>query len=392
MDRKKLTLSEAGMDEAAVDAAWKTLEDAAEAHEFGGAVALIQRKGSTVFHKSTGWAVREPEEEKVPMAPDTIFDVASLTKVVATTPSILKLVANNKIGLDEPIGTYLPEFGTEGKKAEVTIRRVMTHTAGLVAWRGVFTEGMGIEAYLKNFAADQPEHEPGKEVIYSDPGFIMLGEVVKRVSPWNVAKFAELHVFDQLRMGTTGYRPPMHLRKRVAATELGNAHESVMATTQPKEGPWRDYLLRGEVHDGNAWYGLGGISGHAGLFSTAEDLAKYGQMWLNGGVHSGARILPQEIVDEATREQTGLKSPNDRRGLGWQMVPHPDDPEPGNHSGRGLSQRAFGHTGFTGTSLWMDPERELVIVLLTNRVHPKVNNAYLPTRAAFTEAIAKACS
>lgn len=392
MDRKKPTLADAGMDETAVDAAWRTIEDAAEAHQFGGAVALIRRHGSTVFHKSTGWAVREPEDQRTPMADDTIFDVASLTKVVATTPSILKLVANDKVGLDEPIGAYIPEFGTEGTKAEVTIRRVMSHSAGLVAWRGVFTEATGIDAYIANFAKDQPEHEPGKAVIYSDPGFIMLGEVVKRVSGRTVADFARLHVFDMLRMGATGFLPPAHLHDQIAATEVGNAHETKMANETPVGGPWRDYLLRGEVHDGNAWYGLNGVAGHAGLFSTAPDLAKYGQMWLNGGVLDGARILPQAIVDEATREQTGLGAPNDRRGLGWQMVPHPDNPEPGNHSGRGLSQRAFGHTGFTGTSLWMDPERDLIIILLTNRVHPKVDAAYLPTRAAFTAAIARACS
>lgn len=380
---------ELGMDAAALDRAWITLVQGAAAHQFGGAVALILRHGKITLYRSTGWAVREPEDEKSPMGVDTIFDLASLTKVTATTPSILKLVADGKVALDQPVGEILTGFGTDGAKAEVTIRRLMSHSAGLVSWRGVFMDETGPEAYLASFAEDQPEMTPGEQVVYSDPGFITLGEVVRRVTGENVAAFAAREVFAPLGMTETMFTPPSALRSRVAATELGNTHETKMADRAPVGGGWRDYLLRGEVHDGNAWYGFRGIAGHAGLFGTAMDLARYGQMWMNGGELDGVRILSEEIVREAAREQTGLDAPNDRRGLGWQMVPRPDE-APGNHSGRGLSQRAFGHTGFTGTSLWMDPERDLQIILLTNRVHPTVNTAYLPTRAAFTQAIAEA--
>ena len=391
MTFKTTTPDNAGMDSEQLDEAWHGLEQAAEAHQFGGAVSLIVRHGQIVLARATGWAVREPEEERSPMEMDTIFDLASLTKVVATTPAVLKLVADGKIDLDAPVGEILPEFGTEGKKAEVTIRRLMAHSAGMIAWRGVFMEGVGPEAYLESFARDQPEMTPGEQVVYSCAGFITLGEVVRRVTGESVASFATREVFAPLGMTDTMFTPSLELRDRIAATEYGNVHETAMAGATPVGGGWRDYLLRGEVHDGNAWYGFGGIAANAGLFGTAMDLARYGQMWLNGGELNGVRILPEEIIHEATREQTGLDAPNDRRGLGWQMAPRPDE-DPGNHSGRGLSQRAFGHTGFTGTSLWMDPGRDLIIVLLANRVHPTVNPAYLPTRAIFTEAVAGACA
>lgn len=379
------------IDGAKLESAWRSLEEAGERHEFGGAVALVQRHGEVVLHRATGWAVREPEEERTPMALDTIFDLASLTKVVATLPTILKLVTAGKIGLDQPVGEILTEFGTEGDKAGMTIRRLLAHTSGIISWRAVFLTGSGPEHYIADFAMDQPYKKPGEQVEYSCPGFITLGEVVRRVTGMPVADYATHEVLEPLGMRDTMFTPPASLRDRIAATELGNDFEAEQEVGEPVDGGWRRYLLRGEVHDGNAWYGFRGLGANAGLFGTAPDLARYGQMWLNGGELDGTRILPASIVAEATREQTGLDAPNDRRGLGWLMTPRPGE-EAGNHSGRGLSQRAYGHTGFTGTSLWMDPERDLVIVLLTNRVHPRVNQAYLPTRAAFTETIAEACS
>lgn len=382
---------DANMNMDAVEAAWGSLEDAAERHEFGGAVALVQRHGQTILHRATGWAVREPEEERTPTALDTIFDLASLTKVVATTPSVLKLVAEGKIDLEQPLGVYLPEFGTEGDKAGMTIRRLMTHTSGIISWRAVFLEGSGPDAYIANFAKDQPANAPGEQVEYSCPGFILLGEVVRRVTGMSLPMYATEHVFRPLGMTETMFTPPKDLRSRIAATEDGNGFEADKEAGEPVDGGWRRYLLRGEVHDGNAWYGFRGLASNAGLFGTATDLARYGQMWMNGGEIDDVRILPEAIVHEAIREQTGLEAPNDRRGLGWQMVQHPGAETDG-FSGRGLSQRAFGHTGFTGTSLWMDPERDLLIVLLTNRVHPRVNMDFLPTRARFTEMIARACS
>lgn len=379
------------IDEGQLDAAWRSLEEAGERQEFGGAVALVQRHGKVVLHRSTGWAVRDPENERTPMALDTIFDLASLTKVVATLPSVLRLVADSRIGLDQPVGEILTEFGTEGAKSGMTIRRLLSHTSGIISWKAYFLGGSGPEYYLSEFAKDQPYKAPGEQVEYSCPGFITLGEVVRRVTGEAVATYAKQHVFAPLGMRDTMFTPPATLRDRIAATEIGNGFEADKEAGIPVDGGWREGLIRGEVHDGNAWYGFQGLASNAGLFGTAPDLVRYGQMWLNGGELDGARIIPEELVREATREQTGLDAPNDRRGLGWLMAPRTgEDAE--THSGSGLSQVAFGHTGFTGTSLWMDPGRDLIIVLLTNRVHPAVNMAYLPTRARFTESIARACS
>lgn len=365
---------------------WNRIEQAAEDEIISGAVALIWHDGDVVLHDATGWAVREPADERTPMALDTIFDLASLTKVVATTPAVLQLVAGNKLALDEPVGTYIPEFGTEGAKRDVTIRNLLSHSSGIISWAGPYTEATGIDAYIEYLAHTQPYSEPNTQVEYSCLGFITLGEVVHRLTGQNIAEYSWRHVFRPLGMDDTGYLPSPALRNRIAATEMGNHFERPMAGAAPVHG-WREYLLRGEVHDGNAWYGLGGIAGNAGLFGTADDLLRYARIWLNDGELDGVRILPEEIVHQATREQTGLSAPNDRRGLGWQMVPHPEITEM-TSSGHGLSQHAYGHTGFTGTSLWIDPDRRLISILLTNRVHPQVVDGWGTVRAEISGLLA----
>lgn len=381
-----------GFDTDLLEDAWIALVTGAEAREYGAAVALVLRHGEIALHRATGWAVREPEADRSPAGVDTIFDLASLTKVTATTPSILKLVAEGRIALDQPVGEILPELGTEGAWRDVTIRRLMSHSAGFIAWLPVFLDATGPEAYLAAFAKTQPEMTPGAQVVYSDPGFITLGEVVRRVAGEPVSTFARREVFAPLGMVDTMFTPSPAYRSRIAATEVGNGFEREKAPGQaPVDGGWRDDLLRGEVHDGNAWYGFRGVAGHAGLFGTARDLGRYGQMWLNGGALGDVRILPEELVAEAIRDQTGLGGDSDRRGLGWRLALLPSAPEVMPDSCRGLSADAFGHTGFTGTSLWMDPERDLVIVLLTNRVHPTVKDDYLETRARFTALVAEAC-
>lgn len=369
------------------DDIWQQIDNECDQHHAGGAVALIWHDGETVLHNATGWALREPESMRLPMTLSTIFDLASITKVAATTPSVLQLVAQNKIGLDEPIGTYIPEFGTQGQMRGVTVRNLLTHTSGFVSWFGVYTQGTGIDAYIDYLKATQPEAEPNTRVAYSCLGFITLGEVVRRVSGQNIAEYTHQHVFQPLGMNNTSFLPSPELRHRIAATELKNDYEAGTAGTAPLQG-WRNYLVHGEVHDGNAWYGLGGISGNAGLFGTADDLLRYARMWLNGGELDGVRILPEAIVHEATREQTRLSAPNERRGLGWQMVPHPETPET-MASGRGLSPHAFGHTGFTGTSVWIDPDRNLISILLANRVHPSVRDDWNITRAKISAQLAE---
>lgn len=382
-------LSDAGIDREPLEEAWISLVRAADRHEFGGAVALLVHRGEIILYRATGWAVREPEELRSPMATDTVFDLASLTKVTATTPSILHLASQGAFSLDAPLGEVLPGFGLAGARRDVTIRRLMTHTGGLSAWRDVFMHGHGPDAYVTEFAATQPEHPVGGQVIYSDPSFILLGEVVRAASGRPASQYAHDEIFVPLGMTETMYLPPRSLRPRIAATELGNVHETKMAHGEhPVIGPWRDGLLRGEVHDGNAWYGLDGVSGHAGLFGTALDLARYGQFWLGDGLVGDTRLLPAALLREATTCQYEIPGETERRGLGWRLLPVGGPEE--HDSGRGLSDLAFGHTGFTGTSLWMDPARELVVVLLTNRVHPRVRNEYLATRAAFHASIGQA--
>lgn len=374
---------------AALDAIWHEIELAAEAQEIGGGVMMVQHRGDVVLEGATGYAVREPESERTEMALDTIFDLASLTKVLSTTPAVLQLIEQNRLALDEPIGTWLPEFGTEGDKQGVTVRRLLSHTSGITGWRGVYTEGTGIDAYIASLARDQPAVTPGTQVEYSCMGFILLGEVVRRLSGVPLNEYAARHVFTPLGMVDTGYLPDPALRSRIAATEHGNYFEREATRNVPPVQGWREYLIRGEVHDGNAWYGLAGISGNAGLFGTAADLMRYANMWLNRGELDGVRLLGEGVVAEAMTEQTHLAAPNERRGLGWQMAPHPETPEE-QASGRGMSDRAIGHTGFTGTSLWIDPARDLISVILTNRVHPTPNLDYASRRARISAMLAKA--
>lgn len=371
-----------------IETIWSEIEAAYQREEFAGAVALVQHAGEVVLNQSLGWAVKEPETARAEMERDTIFDLASITKVVATTPAVLQLIDAGKLSLDEPLATYIPEFGVEGSKRDITIRNLLTHSSGFASWRGPYTTGTGIDHYIEDFAASQPEADPNSRVAYSCLGFISLGEVVHRVTGQTIDQYAAQHVWAPLGMKNTSFLPSLELRNRIAATEIGNDYEHPMAEANPVSG-WRDYLIRGEVHDGNAWYGLQGISGNAGAFGTAADLLRYANMWLNGGELNGTRILSEAIVSEATREQTGLSAPNERRGLGWQMVPHADTVET-MASGRGLSEQAYGHTGFTGTSIWIDPARDLVSILLTNRVHPKVSFDWGLTRANISQMLADA--
>jgi serine-type D-Ala-D-Ala carboxypeptidase len=378
---------QAGLDAEAIEEAWLSLVTAADRHEFGGAVALIARDGQIVMYRATGWAVREPAGQRAPMGEDTIFDLASLTKVTATTPLILQLVEEGVFTLDTPARDLLSIFREEDVSPEITVRRLMSHSAGLVAWLPVFVEAVGPEAYLRGIAREPLAYPPGERVVYSDPSFITLGEIVREVSGTRLDRYARDRVFAPLDMVDTRYLPTAGHRLRIAGTELGNAfEEEKVPGREPAGAAWRSGPIRGEVHDGNAWYGLGGVAGHAGVFGTAADLFRYGQMWLNGGELGGQRILPEELVREATREQVLFEG--ERRGLGWRLAP--GDWAGSEDAGRGIGPRGYGHTGFTGTSLWVDPDTGLVIVLLSNRVHPTVTTDYLVTRSAFTARVMEA--
>ncbi len=306
-----------------------------------GAVVLVAHQGKTVYLRAFGHRQVEPCE--LPMQTDTVFDMASLTKPIATATSVMKLIEMEKVQLDAPVADYLPEFGQNGKQA-VTVFQLLTHQGGLTPDNTLNDYANGPEAALERIWQLPLIAEPGSRFIYSDVGFIVLAELVKRVSGKDIHQFTQQHVFAPLGMGETGYLPAEPLRERAA-------------TTEQREGHW----MRGEVHDPRA-YRLGGIAGHAGLFSTAEDLAIYGQMLLQQGRYGDQRILRSATVQQMTDAYT---VPGGKRGLGW-------DKRSGYSSNRGdlFSPRAFGHGGFTGTSMWIDPEQELIVIFLSNRVHP----------------------
>ena len=365
-------------------AGWRLVVSGAESGAYGGAVALVLRGAEVLLHAAAGWAVREPVADRTPVTRETVFDLASVTKVTATLPVVLMLIDRGAFALDDPIGSVLPEFGVEGDRREVTVRRLLSHTTGLPAWLPVYLDGIGPDGYLDVISRTALTHAPGTEVVYSDLGIILLGEAVRRVTGDDIATAATKEVFGPLGMGDTRYNPPASWLPRIAATEYGNPREVEMSGDRAAEFTgWRAGMIRGEVHDGNAHYGLGGVAAHAGLFGTATDLGRYGRMWLNRGVWEGRRLISETLVDEATR----MQAPG--RGLGWRV--RPDDPTIlAGYPARSLSPAAFGHTGFTGTSLWLEPARDLTAVLLTNRVHPHARDEIEEIRAAFHEAVAVA--
>jgi CubicO group peptidase (beta-lactamase class C family) len=270
----------------------------------------------------------------------TIYDVASLSKVVGTTTSIMILFDEKKVDLDAPVLRYLPAF-SGGMKDRVTVRDLLTHRSGLPAGRDLWRRAHSPQEARAMVLETPLEYAPGTAFVYSDLGADVLGMIVEAVSGEPLDQYLTRRVFAPLGMHDTWYRPPDSVRYRVAPTEV----------TPPRGHP-----LQGEVHDENA-YALGGVAGHAGLFSTAADLSIFAQMMLNGGTYDGVNIISDSTVALFTRRTAG------HRALGWDTA----DGDAG--SGQYLTERAYGHTGFTGTSMWIDPDREMFVVLLTNRVH-----------------------
>lgn len=307
-----------------------------------GCVVLVARKQRIVWLKAYGAKRLKPNRE--PMTVDTVFDMASITKPMATATSVMKLVEDGKIALDAPVAKYIPEFGANGKE-KVTVLQLLTHQGGLIPDNSIRDYNDGPEEAFRRIYNLKFYVQPGTKFVYTDVGFIVLADLVKRVSGEDVNAFSHRQVFGPLGMSETGYRPSPDLSKRAAPTEQ-------------RDGKW----MQGEVHDPRA-FRLGGIAGHAGLFSTAEDIAIYAAMMKNEGSLNGLRILKPETVQKMTAayEIAG----GTKRGLGW-------DKRSGYsyNSGDLMSDAAFGHGGFTGTVLWMDPVSDLTFVFLSNRVHP----------------------
>jgi uncharacterized protein YbbC (DUF1343 family) len=309
-----------------------------------GAVLLIGHDGQVVYRKAYGERALIPARE--PMTEDTIFDAASLTKVVATTSSVMKLFEQGKIRLDDPVTKYLPEF-QEGH-SPITIRNLMTHFSGLRPDLDLKPAWSGYETGIHRALIDKPAGPPGLRFVYSDINFILMGEIVRRLSGQMLSDFARANIFEPLGMKESMFQPPASLRPRIAPTEIDPA------TGQP---------LRGVVHDDTSRY-MGGVAGHAGLFTTADDLAKFAQMLLDHGQGNGIRLFSPLTVQKFTTPESPADQPI-LRGLGWDV----DSPYSSNR-GDLFPIGSFGHTGFTGTSMWMDPVSDTYVILLTNVVHP----------------------
>lgn len=336
----------------ALDPLTRMLDSAIGAGATPGAVLAVSSHGARYLYGAGKLALGDPAR------PDghTIYDLASLTKVVATTTLAMFAVQEGRLDLDAPVQRYLPAFRGRGKE-RVTIRHLLTHTSGLPTDRPLWRQSPNADSALRLVNATRLDTMPGARTVYSDLGAIVLGEVLEHVYGSRLDRLAAQRIFRPLGMGSTGFRPSPRLRARIAATEYDSA--------------WRKRMVRGEVHDEKAAW-LGGVAGHAGLFGSAVDLLTFGEWMLAGRAATVRR--------EFTRRQNVV--PGSSRALGW------DTPAPGSSAGHWLDSTSFGHTGFTGTSLWIDPTRELVIVLLANRVHPTRNNPNIgPLRVAVADRV-----
>jgi len=359
-----------------LDAVEAIVREAVAARAFPGGVLAAGRDGSLAHLRAFGRL--SYDEGAAEVGTDTIYDLASLTKVVVTTTLSMILVDEGKLDLDARVHAFFPAFSGPAKE-RVSVRHLLTHSGGLLWWAPLYQEVKGKAAYLARIVAMDLAYEPGAKSVYSDLGIVLLGEILERVSGTPFAELARRRVLDPLEMKDCLYRPPAALLDRIAPTE---------------NDPWRGRVVRGEVHDENA-AALGGVAPHAGLFGTAPGLAHLAQMLLAGGTFHGRRLVSRATVELFT-ERAGV--PGSSRALGWDT---PTDErgrrsstpgEPGYSSAGSLfSGRSFGHTGFTGTSMWMDPERGLYVILLTNRVHPtRENDRIREVRSRVADAVVRA--
>ena len=342
----------------ALDPAFALLEAAVERGEVPGAVAAVGRAQGTLRRGHFGSAELAPHPR--PMPEGALFDLASLTKVVATTTLALRLLEQGALSLDQRVAAVLPAFGAAGKE-QITIRHLLSHTSGMASpasgWRERWEAGEEHPPIWDLICQAPLRHPPGSVVLYSDSGFFTLGVLLAEIGGGPLDDLARREVFDPLGLRETQFRPPQAAHARTVATE-----------TKPRRGG----TIVGTVHDEMA-AAVGGVAGHAGLFSTCQDLERYCRMWLGGGrLHGtpyGEPFLSGATVGAATRDQTGGAPDGEgrpaRRGLGWVLLPNPRWA-----GGELCSPAAFGHTGYTGTSLFVDPQEGVFTVLLTNRVHP----------------------
>jgi CubicO group peptidase (beta-lactamase class C family) len=350
------------------DPVGSAMRTAVDKRVFPGAVLLVRLRGEVRYHAAVGDAVLTPVRE--PVSIDTVYDLASLTKPLATATSMALLVQDGKVAMDDVLENHLPELSRTAV-GPATVFQVLNHSAGLPGWRPLYervankqhtgsviplerTEAQRL--ILTLIAHEQLVYPRGSRSLYSDLGFILLGILIERLSGLSLDEFYRRRICEPLRAVPLGFRSASH------SPESANTITGGIAATE--RDPWRDRLLRGEVHDENA-FALGGIAGHAGLFGTAAAAAVVTQEWLCAW-HGHGKVLESRLAREFTRRQD--TTPGSSWGLGW------DTPSPPSSSGTRFSAKSFGHLGYTGTSIWIDPDVNLEVILLSNRVHPTRSN------------------
>lgn len=325
---------------------------------FPGAYAVVGDRQGVLAELGAGHLDWPPATSAVPDE-HSLWDLASLTKVVGMTSAVMQLVEQGRLDLDAPLQRYIPEW-TGPRKEQVTVRHLITHTSGLPAFKAYDQQTHDPDSLAKLMFATPLDTLPGARMVYSDIGAFMLGQLVERLSGETLDQYVLKHVLTPLGMTETMYRPPATLKPRIAPTEIDTL---------------RGGKVWGFVHDERAYY-LGGVSAHAGLFGSGHDLARIARAYLNGGALDGARVFKPETIGQFTTRQVA------DRALGWQK------PDGNNSAGHRMSDRAFGHTGFTGTSIWIDPANDVFVILLSNRVNPtRANTRISRVRVALADGV-----
>jgi CubicO group peptidase (beta-lactamase class C family) len=344
--------------EGAIDGAGRLLRQAVVTRAFPGGVLVVGDERGPLRTIPFGRLTYDSDSPRVTEA--TVYDLASLTKVVATTAAAMVLVDEDSLDLNATVSSYLPAFVGESK-ATVTVRQLLSHSAGLPAWAPLYREARGKPAIVSRIASMDLEYAPGTRSLYGDLAMIMMAEIIEQAAKEPFEMYVARRVFVPLGMHDSRFRPEAQLKGSIAPTE---------------QDTWRGRLLRGEVDDENA-YAMGGVAGHAGLFSTAPDVARFAQVMLDEGKNGTGQWISAATVRNFTRVSHVSGS---SRALGW------DTPGTDPYLGRGWSASSYGHTGFTGTLLWIDPELDLFVVLLTNRVYPsRENDAFSEVRREVCE-------
>ncbi len=330
------------------------------AGDFPSAVYLISEKGKPVFADALGHAVIDPY--RITASLNTIYDLASLTKPLVTGMLCAQLAEKGELTLDSAVAHYLPEFERTDRQM-ITVRELLTHTSGLPAWRPLYILAENKrERALGVIANEALEYKPGTRVVYSDLGFIVLGFLLERLTGMALGKLAQTEIIEPLKLQHTFFNPEMALQTGIAACETGNAYERETAAASGVESysAWREQLIWGEVHDGNSYF-LGGVAGHAGLFSTANETLRLATQFL---AHQSELLNADTCTELFTRNMTtGLE---EARSISWQLAESPESA-----AGSALPGDSFGHSGFTGTSCWIDPRHQRAFILLTNRTHAR---------------------